>query len=253
MKGIIQFFTVLFIGLTAGSAVLANTAVPVTSDSRVKTFVYNENEVYPILTQYGYQTNIELGRGEEIQTISVGDRVSWQIVPAGRRIFIQTQLDDARTNMTVVTDRRSYQFDLQSTGARSAREDELVYVARFYYPEEDWDQPQPVEVSTQLIDAPLDEEYNFNYTFSGPDAIAPVKVFDDGHSTFFQFSGSAPTIAAVTPNGQEVAVNVSQHNGYYIVNSTAGQFALRSGAQIVCVFNEARGGQAQMHGVSHGR
>lgn len=224
-------------------ALAADISQPVVSDSRVKTFVYNENEVYTILTQFGYQTNIEFGRGEEIQTISVGDRVSWQIIPAGRRLFIQTLNDSAATNLTVVTDRRAYQFDLQSTSHTRGNEDRLVYVARFYYPDEDWDQPQPVEAPAALLAPAAETQYNFNYTYSGPDAIAPVKIFDDGAMTYFQFpAGQTPTIARVGADQYEVPVQARMQGGYHVVPGTAGQFALRSGDQVVCVFNEqARG------------
>ena len=221
----------------AAQAFAADLSQPVVADSRVKTFVYNDNEVYPILTQYGYQTNIEFGKSEEIQTISVGDRVAWQIIPAGRRLFIQTLQDNVQTNLTVVTDRRAYQFDLRSVGASAGHEDEIVYVARFYYPEDGWDDPAPAAVSDQLL-VTTSDQYNFNYTFSGPDNLAPTKVFDDGRSTFFQFRGAAPQIYAVGADGLERPVTARPENGYLVVSSTASQFAARQGQQVICIFNE---------------
>ena len=225
--------------LLSSPAIAADLSQPVVSDSRVKTFVYNENEVYPLLTQYGYQSNIEFGVGEEIQTISVGDRTGWQIIPAGRRLFIQTLQDNAQTNLTVVTSRRSYQFDLMSTSHVKGNEDRLVYVARFYYPDEKWDQPEPAASPDSLLQASAAESYNFNYTYAGPDSTAPVKIFDDGMSTYFQFrGGAAPTIAAVTPDGREMPVEAKTSNGYLVVSTTAPQFAVRQGQEVVCVFNE---------------
>lgn len=217
----------------------AGISQPVVSDSRVKTFVYNENEVYTILTQYGYQTNIEFGQAEEIQTISVGDRVAWQIIPAGRRLFIQTLSDQAQTNLTVVTDRRAYQFDLKSTSHTKGNEDRLVYVARFYYPDEDWDQPEPVKAPEALVKPAAESQYNFNYTYAGPDGFAPVKIFDDGAATYFQFpAGQSPAISMVTPAGQEMPAQASRQGQYVVVTGTSGQFAIRKGNEVVCVFNE---------------
>ncbi|MDJ1407606.1 MAG: hypothetical protein MRQ13_04430 [Candidatus Midichloria sp.] len=43
---------------------------PIATDSRIRTFVYSQNEVFGIVVHYGYQTNIEFADGEEIQTIS---------------------------------------------------------------------------------------------------------------------------------------------------------------------------------------
>jgi hypothetical protein len=84
-------------------ASLASAAQPITTDSRIKTLVFNPNEVFTITTHYGYQSNIEFGPKEVIDTISVGDRIGWQITPAGRRLFIRAQEENAHTNMTVIT------------------------------------------------------------------------------------------------------------------------------------------------------
>ena len=112
-------------------------AQPITSDSRIKTFVYNPNEVFSITTHYGYQSNIEFAQKESIETISVGDRVGWQVVPAGRRLFIRAMEENARTNMTVVTNQRAYQFELRSSSASAVIGSEaLTYVVRFFYPSE---------------------------------------------------------------------------------------------------------------------
>ena len=124
----------LFLGATCMASFAV--AQPVTTDSRIKTFVYNANEVFAITTHYGYQSNIEFGPKEQIDTISVGDRVSWQIIPTGNRLFIRAIDENSRTNMTVVTNLRAYQFDLRSSSADAVfGSEELTYVVRFYYPD----------------------------------------------------------------------------------------------------------------------
>lgn len=229
--------------LTAAPALARNAPslaeVPVVSDSRVKTFVYNENEIFPIYTQYGYQTNIEFGLGEDIQTISVGDRVSWQIIPAGRRLFIQTIQENAHTNLTVVTNRRAYQFDLRSVNGKKTDEDKLVYVARFYYPDEVKRPRAGIQAPDQLVAAPVEDSFNFRYTYTGNADFTPVKVFDDGASTYFQIQGAMPHFFAVDKQGHEHAVNAVSQAGYLVVPSTAKQFVLRSPAGYICVYNEA--------------
>ncbi len=121
------------------SPLMAQSGVPITTDSRVKTFVYSENDVFTILTHYGYQSNIEFAKNESIKTVSVGDRIGWQVIPSGRRLFIKALEENANTNMTVVTNKRAYQFDLRASGQQPLQpNEELVYVVRFFYPE---DQP----------------------------------------------------------------------------------------------------------------
>lgn len=127
----------LFILLTLISFTeLSYSDVPVTTDSRIKTYVYNENEVFLVVVHYGYQSSIELAIGEEVETLSIGDSYAWKITPVGRRLFIKPLEENIHTNMTVVTNRRTYQFDIVSKMPDENIDRELVYVVRFYYPDE---------------------------------------------------------------------------------------------------------------------
>lgn len=110
--------------------------VSITTDNRIKTYIYNPNEVYLLVLHYGFQSHIEFAKGEEINTISLGDSYAWKITPIGNRLFIKPLEKNIRTNMTIITSKRTYQFDLV---AKNIDEDEdekdLVYVIRFYYPQ----------------------------------------------------------------------------------------------------------------------
>ena len=134
IKIIITLVIGLFVSALALPAFAYVTGTPVPTDSRIKTFVYNANDVYRVLTHYGYQMNIEFGDNEEIETISVGDKTGWQITPTEDRIFVRAMEDKAHTNMTVITDKRTYQFDLYSAQPGQQGWDELVYVVKFFYP-----------------------------------------------------------------------------------------------------------------------
>lgn len=111
--------------------------VPITTDSRIKTYVYNENEVFLVVVHYGYQSSIEFGLGEEVETLSIGDSYAWKINPLGRRLFIKPLEENIHTNMTVITNRRAYQFDLVSKLPEDNIDKELSYVVKFYYPGEE--------------------------------------------------------------------------------------------------------------------
>ena len=249
---------------------VAHAQVPVVTDSRIKTFVYNENEVFTVTTHYGYQSNIEFGAKESIETVSVGDRVAWQIIPAGRRLFIRAQEENAHTNMTIVTNLRAYQFDLRSSSADAVfGSEELTYVVRFFYPGESAGAmpqsftppplamqpamaPQPIAMQAPTPVAfsapaqspmPNAQSLNFRYTFSGNSTVAPVKIYDDGRSTFFKFKpGASPQFAVITARGEELSVPARQVDGQtYAVDMVAPRFALRNGGAQVLVYNESTG------------
>jgi type IV secretion system protein VirB9 len=240
-------------------------AQPITTDSRIKTFVYNPNEVFTVTTHYGYQSNVEFGPKEEIDTISLGDRVGWQVTPAGRRLFIRAQEENAHTNMTVVTNLRAYQFDLRSSSADAVfGSAELTYVVRFFYPDEANNRgvamppptlvaPQPVAAApapapaptTPMAAAPMPahDAMNYRYTYSGPSAVAPLKIYDDGRSTYFKFGTNAiPDIAILTAKGDLLPIAARRTpEGLVAVEAVAPRFAIRQAGQQVLVYNEAGG------------
>ena len=109
---------------------------PITTDSRVKTYIYSPNEIFQLNIFHGYQTSVEFAKGEEISTISMGDSYAWQINTVGNRLFIKPMEENMHTNMTIITNKHDYHFDLFSKKLDDKYLKDLVYVLRFYYPED---------------------------------------------------------------------------------------------------------------------
>lgn len=223
---------ILFVAMILSAAPLI-AANPVATDSRVRTYVYGESEVFKIVSQYGFQSSIEFSAGEEILTLSVGDAASWRVTPANNRLFIQSLRENALTNMTVVTNKYTYNFDLSS---QVEKPDDLTYLVRFYYPAKDFDNESGVLFG--------DGKYNFNYSLIVTDEsdsdITPVKVFDDGKSTYFQF----PTENRGVPNffmkadKTETPVNYRDEGAFVVVGRVAPKFTLRRGTSSVTIVND---------------
>src|SRR5262249_1904649 len=108
------------------------------TDKRVKTFTYSDNQVYELVAYYGYFTDVELGADEDLKTVSAGDSAAFQIKPAdgGHHIFIKPMAHGARTNLSVITSKRIYIFDLTSRSVQNP--DKLTYFVRFVYPRSSW-------------------------------------------------------------------------------------------------------------------
>lgn len=109
--------------------------VPITTDSRIRTLVYNPNEVYELKFYYNYQSFIEFSDDEEIEMISIGEAFAWRLTPAGKRLFIRPLEVAAHTNMTIITNRRTYHFDIRSSEFTGKADEDLVYTIRFFYPQ----------------------------------------------------------------------------------------------------------------------
>jgi len=214
---------------------------PVAIDSRIKTLIYSENEVFRLVVHYGYQTSIEFQDGEEVQTISVGNNYAWTLTPIGRRLFIKPLEDNILTNMTILTNQRSYQFEIQSKPLSNSIDEELVYVVRFFYPGQGFDEKRPDIEFNEVDSIPTLKPYNFNYTLSGSDKFAPVKVFDDGINTFFKFDKALvnlPTIALVDQDGLGQNLELRKRGEYVVVNTVGKSFDLTLQGEVVKVYNE---------------
>lgn len=225
----------------------ANAPVPVATDSRIKTFVYSENDVYNVVTHYGYQSNIEFGNDEVIDAISLGDPVPFKVVTSGRRLFIRALLTNARTNMTVVTNKHAYQFDLLSVPAPSTPNEELVYVIRFFYPGDkknlaiQYSDGTPPERNLPRPMSANKNVYNYKYTFSGSNEIAPLKIFDDGISTYFKLPPNGPAVPgiyAVDQAGRENLVSTYNNGEYWVVSSLSPRYIIREGDYEVTIYND---------------
>jgi type IV secretion system protein VirB9 len=246
------------------------------TDDRIKTLVYDSSEVFRVVSRAGFQTTIEFNNDETIDTISIGDSIGWQLTPAGKRLFIKPLHKSGITNLSVITNRRSYQFELLATSSTNLSSSHS-YVVKFYYPEsaslgssyQDIDRtrgslrpvgetaiprlPMPYIPPAPLVSSPLPGEnaaaapfqqvsYNYNYTMTGPDKIAPVKIYDNGRSTFFQFPNSSvnPQVSVIGANGAEYRLTPRSEGGMVVVDAVAPKMVLKQGSDTVYVYNESK-------------
>ena len=195
---------------------------PISTDSRIRTLVFTEHEVFRIVVHYGYQTNIEFSKKEEIQNISVGNNYAWQLSPLNNRLFIKPLEENIMTNMTVITNKRTYQFELQSKDMAGITDSELVYVVRFFYPDEYQDVIAPTlsdEADVEPI--PILKPYNFNYKVEGDENFAPSKIFDDGIVTYLKMpSNVKDNIVIKAENAGEMRPVVTRKMQQYTVVDT---------------------------------
>ena len=134
MMIVVRIILALLLIFTFSWSAAYDNDIPLTTDSRIKTYVYSPNEVYLLVLHFGFQSSIEFGKNEAIETITLGDSYAWKITPLGNRLFIKPMERDIRTNMTIITNRQTYQFDIVAKELESGDEKDLVYVMRFQYP-----------------------------------------------------------------------------------------------------------------------
>lgn len=215
---------------------------PLSVDSRIRVIVYNPDDVFKFTGYYGYQSSIEFSEGEAVETISMGDTTSWQLVPAGRRIFLKPMEQNATTNMTVITNKHMYQFELHGAEAMDINDPKMVFSVRFLYTDEGGNSSIQRYTTNPGPDFTQSNKFNYNYTLSGSSIIAPIKIFDDGEFTYFKFKGKnseVPAFFLVDSDGKEALVNYRVAGEYIVIERVASQFTLRNGSDVTCVFNES--------------
>jgi type IV secretion system protein VirB9 len=184
---------------------------------------------------------IEFEADERIQTVSIGDSIAWMINPSGNRLFLKPIEQNALTNMTVITDKRSYLFELHSEETKDIRDRDMVFTMRFIYPQADGATVDFAQFESFPDVERHPEKFNFAYTIRGSSVIEPLRIFDDGEFTYFEFrdkNAEIPAFFRVDSVGNEELINFRKRGNYIVVERVTSRFTLRRGADILCVYNE---------------
>lgn len=222
--------SLVWLMLLAAPATAAESPRPGLTDPHIQSTFWNPDEVVRLKGRYGFQTMIEFDPAERIENVAIGDAMGWQVTPNKRanKLFVKPIDRRAVTNMTVVTDRRTYNFALSVAPVGSV----TPWVLRFRY-------PAPVVVAALPAQKPVVDPATLNhaYTVVGTRDLLPADVYDDGRQTYFRFPShlAAPAIFAAAADGRETLVNYLVRDGLTIVQQTAGRFTLRSGKAMATV------------------
>ena len=222
----------LFLVNTANAAELPH---PGQLDPRIQTIAYDPDQVVLLRASLGYQFMLEFAADEKIETVSIGDSLSWQVTPNRRAnvLFIKP-ISQSTTNLTVLTGLRRYAFELRVEPIRPGVP--MLYIARMVYPAPAQALPLP---APPVEEAPV--AVNSAYSVTGPDQVRPARVFDDGTTTYFEWDKNKPlpAIFAVSEDGSENLVNANVRGNYVAVDQIASSFRLRDGKNVATVVNQA--------------
>lgn len=220
------------------------------ADNRVQYFNYNANDVYTINTHIGKASLIQLENGEsvddEASALGMGDAESWSLAVKGNNIIFKPIKAQPDTNIVLVTNRRTYAFDLRNVETAAP-----TYIARFIYPEvatdasakpEEKSVPatlQQVGVTVEGQTVWIDGKYNMDYHYRGDRALKPTNVWNDGKFTYMSFNhgGDLPAIYRVLPDNSEMLVNQHIEKDTVVLQEISPVYRLRFGRQVGDVAN----------------
>lgn len=227
-------------------------------DSRLQTYVYDADAVVRIDGRVKVQTTIKFAPDEIIENVAIGDSAAWQVQPnkAQTILFVKPLEPAARTNMTVVTDKRTYLFDLVASPKSAA-----LYVLQFRYPELEKAAEEArlaaaaeAEAKAQLAANAIDPatggpvtppkpsepaKLNFAWSSAGTPELLPNRAYDDGDAVFLTWAAGTPIPAILITNaeGDEGPVNYTTRGDTVVVEGVPPQIILRSGRDTATLTN----------------
>jgi type IV secretion system protein VirB9 len=241
MRGVAALIAAMALAAPARAAVVP---APGAHDPRMRVVAYDAGNVTRLLCAPGRSTSIELGAGEVVDTIAVGDDKAWVVAPAGNRVFVTP--NDATgppkvSNMQVVSRKadgatRLYQFDLVPVDPGAA-----MAGLRVVYPDDIRAERAAAAAKAREAAAArkardrlaIDYAYgprNWRFVARGAAAIEPTEISDDGQSTVLRFAGMHyPAIYLGACGDSEAIAPISVRDDLILVQTTAPLFCLRRG------------------------
>ena len=231
-----------------GSVALAET-VPLRgiADSRIRTTVYDSNEVYRIHGYVGYEIDLQFEAGEYFVGIGTGDIEGLSFVSQDNHLFIKPKARKVSTNLTVLTTRRPYQFAYTASALGSHGTDgDVIFTVRFSYPPSHGDIVAD-GLSRMLEQSAAGRAHNFDYGYCGSPAVKPVAASDDGVHTRLRFAAKAeqPAVFVLNDDGSESLLNFSMESGDVVIHRVVRQLIVRRGRLVGRIVNKGFTGSGE--------
>jgi type IV secretory pathway VirB9-like protein len=233
----------------------------------VMRYVWRPDFVMPIRTREFMTTTIELPAWEKIDRIILGDTMVFEATRVKENIVVvRPSHSGADTNMTMIgVSGNLYNFYLRSEGWNSARITDLAVYVTAGKPgalggrdvgssDGGWfgasnkksktEDGEPEDYLREIAFDPANIQFNMRVFAKTPAdiEISPLRVFSDGVWTYFDYGDKADTqrrpVVFQLIDGVETMVNTrtAGPKGNMIVAEAVGDFVLRNGRRIICVY-----------------
>jgi len=235
-----------FISALALSLVLPLAVTPAHADPRLQEVMYDELEVFTLPGRVNVQASIIFGEDETIENVAIGNSQTWQVTPNKRAniLFVKPLEPRAATNLTVVTSKRTYLFDLVASPSAKP-----LYVLRFDYPVDPEEEARKAELAQAATEEPAQPadpfssvnpaDLNFAWSGEGEANLLPDRTFDDGEATFLTWPDGrdVPAILVTNTKGDEGPVNYTVRGDTIVIDGVPRSIILRSGEDSATLVN----------------
>jgi type IV secretion system protein VirB9 len=209
----------------------------------VQVYPFTDGALYRLYAAPEQVTDIALQPGETLASVSAGDTVRWVVGDttsgsgSGKQVHVLVKPFAAglTTNLIIMTDRRSYHLELESTDRTS------MAAISWTYPQDQLialrQQDQQADAVAPIAENVALSDLHFRYEITGDrPPWRPVRAFDDGSKVYIEFpsridQGEAPPLFVVGPEGDNQLVNYRVRGNYYVVDRLFAAAELRLGEE----------------------
>lgn len=214
-------------------------------DTRIRVAPYSAEEVYQLYGYVGYQIDVEFARDEAFLGLAAGDVDGISFQAKGNHLFLKPRVARVQTNLTVLTNRRQYEFEYSVLpGPPDPGLGEVIYALRFTYPETRRQSVAAVaakQIAGALARASESRPQNYDYWYCGRPELKPLAAWDDGVRTWIRFGARSelPAIFIEADDGTESLINFSVSQDDIVLQRIARRFVLLRGHLTGCIVNKA--------------
>lgn len=229
--------------------------ISLADDSRIRTEIYDKNKVYDLYTSVGRASLIQLEDDESLtvspsSVLGIGDADAWNLGVRGNNIVLKSSQKMPRTNIVIVTNKRTYTFELLSAPKTLLP----TYVLRFRYLDteaakeraeqaEALLEAQRVKITAAAKAEPI--QINTTYVWKGSEenqALKPTAAYDDGRFTHlvYDHAGALPLFFKVMPDGTEALINSNidtEHKNTTVLHEVVPKIRARLNDQVIEIIN----------------
>jgi type IV secretion system protein VirB9 len=220
-------------------------------DHHIQCAVYDPNEVYEVATTPGKAIMLQLEPGETIEDdgAGMGDGKAWNVSANKNWILLKRAGQRPDTNLMVVTNRRTYIFDLVT----ATRGVPSTWVLKFDYPDtraralaDDARKRAQMASVAQRVQGTT-KPRNAAYQMRGHSELAPTATWDDGTFTYFRYATARdlPRIFVKRADGSEALPAYHMEGDTIVVHEVAREFLARLGNSVLGIRNDGYSPEGQ--------
>ena len=197
--------------LVAAGVLFTSAPALAQDDPRIVEERYASDAVYALSISPGHASVVELDSAEVVESIVVGDSDGWLVeaTASANRVVVKPTPAASRTNMVVLTTKRSYTFTLDAYGGVD------VFLMRFAYG----------------VPKSIDAESGAKYRLRGDRSLYPRLITDNGATTslFWPADTPFPAVFITTPDGEEVTAPYRAAGDGLVLDGVHERIVLRRG------------------------